>query len=426
MTTTNKKYKKYKESGIDWLGQVPHHWDFSKLRRLCVRLTDGAHISPDLSSEDYPFVSTVNIKDGRIDFANSLKTSSDSYEYLKRNDCKPSDGDVLYSKDGTIGRTCVIDYEKEFVVASSLIIISPKKDEILPVFLDYWLNNPLLFQNVMLKISGAAIKRISIDKIGKIPIYYPSVREQRKIIDFLFPKIEMIDKLLALKKDFVKRLKEKKSAMISHAVTKGLEPKNKQRSSGVDWIGEIPEHWNVKKLKYLCNVCTGDKDTANAEDDGEYPFFVRSQKIEKISSYSMECEAVLTAGDGVGVGKVFHYYDGRFDFHQRVYMFSKFREVTGKFFFYYLRENFKRVALDGGAKSTVDSLRLPLIKNFAFCIPPYKEQDRIVSFLDQATTRVDLLISKVDEAIAMLQEYRASLISSVITGKIRVPGANNE
>lgn len=97
--------------------------------------------------------------------------------------------------------------------------------------------------------------------------------------------------------------------------------------------------------------------------------FVRSQSVERINSYTADCEAVLTAGDGVGVGKVYHYINGRFDYHQRVYMMSRFNFVTGRFFFHYLSTMFQKVALDGGAKSTVDSLRMPIFMNFQFTVP---------------------------------------------------------
>ncbi|MCD6397595.1 MAG: restriction endonuclease subunit S, partial [Spirochaetaceae bacterium] len=141
------------------------------------------------------------------------------------------------------------------------------------------------------------------------------------------------------------------------------------KDSGVEWLGDLPSEWAVKKLKFICNVKTGTKDTVNAVENGQYPFFVRSQTIERINSIGANCEAVLTAGDGVGVGKVFHYFSGEFDFHQRVYMLNNFTNVYGKFVYYYLSNNFYKVALEGNAKSTVDSLRLPQFLNFEFSLP---------------------------------------------------------
>tara|TARA_B110000211_G_scaffold235034_1_gene308770 strand:- start:11039 stop:12322 length:1284 start_codon:yes stop_codon:yes gene_type:complete len=187
------------------------------------------------------------------------------------------------------------------------------------------------------------------------------------------------------------------------------------KSSGVAWLGDIPEHWTTKKLKYLCEITTGDCDTNMAEPDGEFDLFVRAQKVLKINKYTHECEAVLTAGDGVGVGKVFHYTTGKFSFHQRVYMMSNFKLVIGQYFFYYLSNLFARVALDGGAKSTVDSLRLPTFVNFVFALPNKKEQIAIVRYLDNETARIDDLISEKQNFIKLLEEKRQALISHVVT-----------
>ena len=187
------------------------------------------------------------------------------------------------------------------------------------------------------------------------------------------------------------------------------------QDSDVEWLGEIPNNWQVKKLKYLCKVTTGNKDTVNAVEDGKYPFFVRSQTVERINSVGADCEAVLTAGDGVGVGKVYHYYKGKFDFHQRVYMLYDFGAVTGRFVYYYLSSNFYKVALEGNAKSTVDSLRLPQFLNFEFSLPTIEEQDWIVDFLDHETAKIDSLIAKQEKLIELLKEKRQAVISHAVT-----------
>ena len=135
------------------------------------------------------------------------------------------------------------------------------------------------------------------------------------------------------------------------------------KPSGIEWLGDVPAHWEVRRLRSLANITTGGQDTINQQDDGKYPFFVRSQTVERIDTWSFDGEAVLTAGDGVGVGKVFHYVNGKFDYHQRVYKFSDFSAVLGKFFFHYFRALLRFEVLQGTAKSTVDSLRLPMLQN---------------------------------------------------------------
>ena len=187
------------------------------------------------------------------------------------------------------------------------------------------------------------------------------------------------------------------------------------KESGSDWLGEVPEHWEIRRLKFLCSIQTGDKDTVDSIEDGCYPFFVRSQTVERINSVTFDCEAVLTAGDGVGVGKVFHYHNGPFDFHQRVYMMNHFKKVSGKFLFHFLKENFYKVALEGGAKSTVDSLRRPLFTNFLVSVPPAEEQRMIVEIVERESSKIDELVAEQQRLIELLKEKRQAVISHAVT-----------
>ena len=195
-----------------------------------------------------------------------------------------------------------------------------------------------------------------------------------------------------------------------------LAPYPEYKDSGVEWLGQVPKHWEVKKLRYLCNIETGSCDTINADAEAIYPFYVRSQEVEKIDTWSYDCEAILTAGDGVGVGKVFHHHlGGKFDFHQRVYMLHYFSGIKSRYLFYYISRNFALVALDGGAKSTVDSLRRPMFTNFQVTLPPLPEQTAIAAYLDAATAKIDALMREQDEMIALLKEKRQALISHCVT-----------
>jgi type I restriction enzyme S subunit len=187
------------------------------------------------------------------------------------------------------------------------------------------------------------------------------------------------------------------------------------KTSAVDWLGMVPKHWQVVRLRFLCDIITGERDTVDAVEDGEFPFFVRSQTVERINSSTQNCEAVLTAGDGVGVGKVFHYYSGPFDFHQRVYAFIHFHGVIGRYLFHYLKVNFYKVALEGGAKSTVDSLRRPLIQNFCVAVPPLDEQVAIAKFADSEVAKIDALVEQQKQLIALLLEKRQAVISNAVT-----------
>ena len=184
--------------------------------------------------------------------------------------------------------------------------------------------------------------------------------------------------------------------------------------SKIKWLDVQPSEWKASRLKYLCDVTTGDKDTIHEIDGGQYHFFVRSPRVRGIDVFTHDIEAVLTPGDG-DVGKVFHYVNGKFSFHQRVYMMSNFRKIYGRYFFYYLSSLFHRVALDGTAKSTVDSLRLPTFLNFEFLIPKVAEQQKIAQFLDYETAKIDALIDEQKRLIDLLKEKRQAVISHAVT-----------
>ena len=186
-------------------------------------------------------------------------------------------------------------------------------------------------------------------------------------------------------------------------------------------VGWIPREWEADCIGNLADITTGSKDTQDRVENGKYPFFVRSQKVERIDSYSFEGTAVLTAGDGVGTGMVFHFVEGKFDYHQRVYKISDFSAyVFPRFFFEYFRATLKFEALAGNAKSTVDSLRQPMLKNFLVVVPPKKEQNAIVEYLDRATADIETAITRAEREIELLDEYLTRLNADVVTGKLDV------
>lgn len=192
-------------------------------------------------------------------------------------------------------------------------------------------------------------------------------------------------------------------------------PYPKYKPSGVEWLGDVPEEWEVIKMRYLCFITTGSRDTENAIEDGKFPFSVRSQTIERINEFTHNCEAILTAGDGVGVGKVFHYFNGKFTAHQRVYILNHFVKVQGGFLFSYFSGLFHKVALAGDSKSTVDSLRRNNFTDFSVCVPSSSEQIQIAAFLDRECGKLDALQAKQERLIELLKEKRQALISHAVT-----------
>ena len=186
------------------------------------------------------------------------------------------------------------------------------------------------------------------------------------------------------------------------------------RDSGVEWLKKIPFHWNLKRFKFLSSIKTGEKDTIDRDEYGMYPFFIRSPYVKRINSYSYDGEAVLTAGDG-DIGNIFHYINGKFDYHQRVYKFSDFKEVTGKFLYYYLHYNLAQEVIKLSAKTTVDSLRLNFFKNFPVALPTFSEQKIIANFLDRKTAKIDRAVAIKEEQIHLLKEQKQILIQNAVT-----------
>lgn len=188
------------------------------------------------------------------------------------------------------------------------------------------------------------------------------------------------------------------------------------KDSGVEWIGEIPENTKLIQLRFIADITTGNMDTQNREDDGEYPFYVRSPKVERSNQYSFDdVEAILMAGDGVGAGRVFHYVQGKYACHQRVYRINNFRYVQSSFLKYYLESLFPMIMDQGSAKSTVDSVRLPMLQGFKVVVFNEAGQRKITDLLDEKVGEIDCVIAETKETIEDYKKYKQALITDAVT-----------
>lgn len=187
-------------------------------------------------------------------------------------------------------------------------------------------------------------------------------------------------------------------------------------------IGVIPEDWDYLKAEDCVSIKTGSRNTVDKQNDGVYPFFVRSQQVEKINSFSFDCEAVLTAGDGVGTGKVFHYINGKFDVHQRVYVMNDFKNILGKYFYYYFSNYFYDEVCKYTAKSSVDSVRRDMVAKMLLPIPPIPEQQAIATALSD----IDGLINSLQKLIDKKKKIKQGTMQELLTGKRRLEGFRGE
>ena len=183
-------------------------------------------------------------------------------------------------------------------------------------------------------------------------------------------------------------------------------------------LGIIPEDWEVTTIKQIADITTGNKNTQDAEEGGKYPFYVRSQNVERINSYSYDCEGIVTAGDGVGTGKIFHYVRGKFGLHQRAYLIYNFKDFDSQYFYWYFSQYFYDRINQMTAKSSVDSVRKEMIEDMCILRAPIAEQRAIA----EALSDVDGLIAALDKKIAKKRLLKQGAMQQLLTGKKRLPG----
>ena len=211
--------RQMKDSGIEWIGEIPDEWEMIRIKHISSLVTDGAHISPETENGVYDFISTVNIDDGKIHFDSCLKTSASSYEYLAATGCQPQRGDVLISKDGTVGKTAIVTEDRDFVVSSSLVIIRPISEMINSEFLNYALNSKTVQDTLVLLMHGAGLKRVSVAKNANLTVARPPKLEQIEIVSYLNKKCKEIDSLIRAKEKSIYEIEKYKRSIIFEYIT---------------------------------------------------------------------------------------------------------------------------------------------------------------------------------------------------------------
>ena len=207
-----------KDSGIEWIGEIPEHWEIVDLKHLCKKITDGSHFSPQTTDEGEFYITVSNVFEDKIHFENAHKISIKDFNTLILNGCQPPIGSILLTKDGTVGRTAVVN-DNNFVVLSSLAILS-LKDKILAEYVKYVLDSDALQEQMKLLMAGSALRRITLNKIYTLKmIYAPTFHEQQSIADYLDQKCSEIDELISIKQQKIEKLKDYKKSLIFECVT---------------------------------------------------------------------------------------------------------------------------------------------------------------------------------------------------------------
>lgn len=272
---------------------------------------------------------------------------------------------------------------------------------------------------------ASGVPSLNASTIENVLAAYPTKKEQTAIanalsdVDSLISELEkLIAKKQAIKTATMQQLLTGRTRLPQFALREDGSKKGTKQSE----LGEIPEDWEVDSIGNLISITTGSRNTQDRIEEGVYPFFVRSQTVERINTFSFDGEAVLTAGDGVGTGKIFHYINGKFDFHQRVYLMYNFGEIIDGYFFYiYFSNNFYDRIMSMTAKSSVDSVRREMIADMKMLLPTKKEQTAIATILSD----MDKEIQALEQRLSKTRQIKQGMMQELLTGKTRLVQGEN-
>ena len=367
-------------------------WKHYRLKDI-VKIYDGTHQTPNYIDDGIKFVSVENI--GNLEGTNKYISKVD---YDKDFKIKPEINDILMTRIGDIGTPAIIDTKENYAYYVSLALLKANQEILFPKFFVQRILSES-FQHELWKrtLHVAFPKKINKNEIGECNVFICSKSEQEKIASFL----TLIDKKIEKQKELVELLKKYKRGLLSAIFSQKLRFKD---DNGNDYPA-----WEEKYIQEVCSITTGKGNTQDKEENGIYPFYVRSPIVEKSNKYIFDGEAVLTVGDGVGTGKVFHYVNGKFNFHQRVYKMSNFSGINGRYFYYYFSTHFYDRVKRMTAKTSVDSVRMDMIAKMPIFIPTNEEQDKIINLL----TNVENIFLKNEESLFLLQEYKKGLLQQL-------------
>jgi len=249
---------------------------------------------------------------------------------------------------------------------------------------------------------GGTMPNLNTSILARLPLWLPSRKEQDQAVSAI---TTIADTALTLERLIAKK-RAIKQGMMQELLT------GRTRLPGFD------QPWRKTTLGEISRIKTGSRNNQDKREDGEYPFFVRSAQVERIDTYSYDCEAILVPGEG-GIGSIFHYVNGKFEVHQRVYTVSDFvAGVSGKFVFYFMHQFFGQHAMENSVKATVDSLRLPTFKSFQLYLPnQHSEQETIVRILDEVDAEIDAL----EQSLRITRGIKQGMMQELLTGRTRLP-----
>jgi type I restriction enzyme S subunit len=411
-----------KDSGVEWLGEIPEHWNPAPIK-IFVKFINGAAFKPaDWSDEGVPIIRIENLNGG--DEFNCYKGDMPQKYHVAKYDLLfgwsgnrgTSFGPYLWWREGLhylnqhIFKLNDFKFDKQWL---------------------YWCLKGVTYYVEKQAHGIIGLVHITKGDLGAIKIPLINLPEQKSIVKLLDRETERIDTLIARKERQIELLQEKRSTLITQAVTKGLDPNVKMKDSGVEWLGEIPEHWEIKRLKYqLVEPLKYGANESSEYDDISWPRYVRITDInyngtlkedtfkslpeEVAAPYLLKNGDLLLARSGATVGKSFIYKSSWGVAAYAGYLIRARldeRKMLASYASYFCKST---------SYWTIQNVSAEKYDNLILPVPPIQEQTDIISFLDVGIDRIDNLLSTIHKSIELLREYRSALISAAVTGKIDV------
>mgnify|MGYP001586579441 CR=1 FL=1 len=421
-----KPYPKYKPSGIDWLGKIPDGWEAKRLRFL-TNLQKGRKPEENTESVDgLPYLT--------MDF---LRGQEEPTKYAPAPESVViDDGDVLLLWDGANAGEFVKGSRGILSSTMARVSFSPKLNS------KYYFYFLTVFEKKLRELTiGMGIPHVSGDIVKDCITPVPSIPEQKSIADFLDGETARIDDVMVKKQKLIELLKEKLQALITRAVTKGLDLKAKMKPSGIDWLGEIPDGWDVKRLRFVIKVSPSKQEVETVASDSEVSFIPMESVSEdgevdlgttKTLEEVIEGYTYFRNGDVVvakitpcfenGKGAIMENLINGIGFGTTEFHVLRATDIDKKYLFLLTTTYPFHAFGEANMKGAAGQKRVPeeFVKDFLLGFPSLKEQRAIVAFLDHETGKINEVMKKIETQIEKLQEYRQALISNAVTGKIKV------
>ena len=412
-----------KESGIDWIRQIPEEWRVRPIKHIVeTPVTDGPHETPVLYETGIPFLSAEAVKDGVLDFnyKRGYISLKDHDRFKKK--ISPKKDDIFIVKSGaTTGNVGIVNTDEIFDIWSPLALIRCNKTLAIQKYIYFYLLSTLFKSQVEFNWSFGTQQNIGMGVIERIKVILPPLSEQQQIVEVLDKKTAQLDKVKALLEEQIQKLKDYRTSLIYETITKGLDKTVPMKDSGIDWIGQVPEGWGVSRLKYYFDIYAGgDIDERNTVEEysESHPYPVLSNSLENegvlgyTNKYRFKKNCVTVTGRG-DVGKAV-YRNIKFYPVVRLLVCVPKSQVDCRFVTYWINS-----AIIEKNQTAVSQLTIQMLGELIFVNVPFLEQKNIADFLDKKTNQIDKLIQIKNQQIDNINKQRQTLIYDYVTGKKR-------